>query len=628
MRLLPIIALVIASVSFSDIETQTDWSGGGGVVGPVTEWENTYSLADQIDDTVSCLRLISSNPVKYFVDENFDRANSVYSADIDLDGDNDILGAAQDGNEFTWWENVNGDGTDWTERLISGNFYNATVVFSFDIDDDGDADVIGGGYDDVIWWENQNGLGTDWLEHLIDDDFDGVASIYVVDIDSDGDCDVIGCGSSGSCVAWWENTVGDGSIWSRHIIDGYFNHTRCIHYADLDLDGDPDVLGVSPWWDEVAWWENIDGLGTIWTKHTIDQSFDFASSVFAYDMDGDGDDDVLGAAWSGDEISWWENLNGLGTSWTKHIVDTDFDAARSVYACDLDNDGDADIAGAAAGCDEISWWENLNGLGTSWTKHIIAEEFDGACSVYLEDVNGDDYLDVLGAAWSDEISWWDIIAVSPQGVLESSILDVATLDTWLYFSSNEEEPSGTSIGFQFRSSNDSSDMGEWSDTSFTLTTNLSGILADSTNFVQYRAILQTTDPFSTPVLNNVTIFYITYVSIDDANHEEISNWNLSPVANPSYGSPAIQVSVPQSEVLDLLLYDATGRLVGEHSQELTTGQHTISFNNLSSGVYFCTVRAGDFNATERIIVLEQNSLFMNLYSPCLYWNGFFYDYQR
>ena len=41
------------------------------------------------------------------------------------------------------------------------------------------------------------------------------------------------------------------------------------------------------------------------TEHNIDATFGGASSVFAADVDGDGDTDVLGAALEDDDITWW-----------------------------------------------------------------------------------------------------------------------------------------------------------------------------------------------------------------------------------------------------------------------------------------------------------------------------------
>ena len=54
-----------------------------------------------------------------FVDDNFDDARSIYVADMDRDGDMDVLGASKEFNHISWWEN---DGTpnnaDWTEYKV------------------------------------------------------------------------------------------------------------------------------------------------------------------------------------------------------------------------------------------------------------------------------------------------------------------------------------------------------------------------------------------------------------------------------------------------------------------------------------------------------------------------------
>ncbi len=249
--------------------------------------------------------------------------------------------------------------------------------------------------------------------------------------------------------------------------------------------------------------------------------------------------------------------------------------------------------------------ENTDGSGTSWIKHAVGSFPNGARSVYAADVNGDGDMDVLGASLSDAyIAWWDLVGYHSVGTLESSILDAGTVDSWDTFAFNHLEPSGTSVGYQFRSSQDSSSMGVWSDTVFT-STSLSGILADSTDFLQYRAILQTADPQITPVLEDLSFIYSTYVTAtDETNTDEILFWGLTPVANPSFGSLAIQVSSPHQAMVSLVLHDITGRVVGQHSQELPGGTNSVSLNNLAEGVYFCTMRAEDFIATERIVVLK------------------------
>ncbi len=92
------------------------------------------------------------------------------------------------------------------------------------------------------------------------------------------------------------------------------------------------------------------------TEHTIKGDFGGANSVYATDVDGDGDVDVLGAALDADDITWWENDGS--ESFTEHTIKGDFNGATSVYATDVDGDGDVDVLGAAYIANEITWWEN------------------------------------------------------------------------------------------------------------------------------------------------------------------------------------------------------------------------------------------------------------------------------
>ncbi len=184
--------------------------------------------------------------------------------------------------------------------------------------------------------------------------------------------------------------------WIENTVDGAFDGAWSVYAADVDGDGDMDVLGTAA--SDIAWWENTAGDGTTWTEHTVDGTFNGAYSVYAADVDGDGDMDVLGAAWSADDITWWENTAGDGTAWTEHTVDGAFDGAVSVYAADVDGDGDMDVLGAAESDHAIAWWENTAGDGTVWTEHTIDGAFNGASSEYVADVDGDGDMDVLGAA--------------------------------------------------------------------------------------------------------------------------------------------------------------------------------------------------------------------------------------
>ena len=602
------LSLFISSIVIASTVNQTDWSGGPGVQGPVLNWGSCYWTSDNIaGNTFGKARLAFLPPMKYTVDDSLYGAFSVYPADINSDGNTDILGSALYGDDIYWWENTDGSGMAWTRYVITEDFDGAWSVCSSDLDGDGDADVLGAGFycDDITWWENTEGTGTVWAEHIIDGDFEAAKYVCTVDFDDDGDADVLGASNSGSGIIWWENADGSGTVWAEHIVDGnYF--AWMIHSADLDNDGDPDVLGsyYSPFFTgNITWWENADGSGTYWIKHTIDDDFDGAKSVYSSDIDSDGDADVLGAASEDGDITWWENADGSGDNWIEHKVDGNYFGAWAVYSADVDGDGDEDILGSSESPGSTTWWENTNGAGTNWTEHTLDENL-GASSFFDADIDGDGCCDILVSYFYSTIAWWDFRKYSPLGTLESSIIDAGDVSEWNTFLAGSQQPSGTSVLFQFRSSDDSSDMGAWSDTVFSSSVQLEGILADFTGYLQYRVILETSDPAISPELAFVTFSYALEVGVAEGESSEVQSYSLHATENPSRGFFSALVSIPESGSIDLFLYDVSGRVVAEASQEFPSGTHSVVFTGLAEGVYFCTMHTGEFSATERIVVLK------------------------
>ncbi len=180
---------------------------------------------------------------------------------------------------------------------------------------------------------------------------------------------------------------------------------RSVFAADVDDDGDMDLLSASRFDNTIAWYEN-DGSGSF-TKQTITTTANGATSVFAADVDGDGDTDVLAALFDvagNDTIVWYEN-NG-SEIFTKRTISTTAALATSVFAADVDGDGDIDVLSASRLDDKIAWYENDG--SENFTQYTISTAADGATSVFAADVDGDGDLDVLSASLLDnKIAWYE-----------------------------------------------------------------------------------------------------------------------------------------------------------------------------------------------------------------------------
>jgi hypothetical protein len=317
---------------------------------------------------------------------------------------------------FTWWENTNGSGTVWTAHTVDANFSGVINVYPADIDMDGDVDIVGSDQDTkvTIWWENAKGDGTVWSRHTVDAHSNGAQLVAGVDIDGDRDIDVVGATWLEGGINWWENTAGNGSTWVKHTIDGTTNadycRTHCLRIADMDNDGKLDVVASAGRESGINWWENPKDGETAWKRHYVVGSDGEVESVFPADLDGDGDTDLIGSIRRHDGLTWWENTNGTATEWTKHVIDASYDAEQNVDAADMDNDGDLDIIAGARRIGSVIWWENTNGKATEWTKHTLTRKFGGVSGVYAADMDGDGDLDTLAAAGETsekEIAWFE-----------------------------------------------------------------------------------------------------------------------------------------------------------------------------------------------------------------------------
>ncbi len=155
--------------------------------------------------------------------------------------------------------------------------------------------------------------------------------------------------------------------------------------------------------DKISWYENY-GFGIFGNRQYIAESVDAPASVYASDLDGDGDNDVISA--NDNTIACYEN-NGNGIFGMQQIITTDALKGESVFATDLDEDGDIDVLSASSDDNKIAWYEN-DGDGNFGEQQIISTSSLSAQSVYATDLDGDGDMDVLSASYDDnKIAWYE-----------------------------------------------------------------------------------------------------------------------------------------------------------------------------------------------------------------------------
>jgi len=370
-----------------------------GLATPMLAWAQTGSAA--------CERRFAGQNV---IARTPDSAYAVVAADLDGDGDVDALSAQFD--RIAWYENTDGNGRFGPPRLVTTAVWVARSLFTADFNGDGDIDIASASQNDgkIAWYENTDGRGTFGPQQVIFNNADGASSVFGADLDGDGDQDLL-MASSGSyptyagMIGWFENIDGRGTFGSLRVISSEVVGAMSVFGTDIDGDGDTDVFSASFGDNKIAWYENTDGRGAFGIQKVISAEAAGVTSVFGADLDGDGSADILSASAQGHEIAWFKNLDGVGTFGTAQLVTGDAWGVLAVFAADLDGDGDRDVLSAVG--DDIAWYENSDGEGVFGPPQVITTAAFRAVSVYATDVDDDGDPDVLSASLADnKIAWY------------------------------------------------------------------------------------------------------------------------------------------------------------------------------------------------------------------------------
>jgi hypothetical protein len=320
--------------------------------------------------------------------------------DVNGDGFPDVIGANL-GEGLEWYSYP-----DWVKYVIGEFNWNAEDIKSADIDSDGDNDVIGMQDNAVCWYENPLPKGNpreNWKSHYIGTSDAMVTGLGVADLNKDGKLDIVARQFGTKLLIFQQNTP---ELFNE-IAAVYIHGSDGLALGDLDNDADIDVA-LNGFWLE----NPFPNMTWNWTLHEIDSKWwnqsngvwqDNNSRVAVTDLNRDGKMDVLisNSEKPGYPISWYETSNPATDLWTEHVIGQ-LDYCHTLLVGDLNLDGFPDVVaakferhdGAIPSPYNVRVYYN-SGNGLSWT---IAEVSDlGIYQGGLADIGNDGDLDIIGS---------------------------------------------------------------------------------------------------------------------------------------------------------------------------------------------------------------------------------------
>ncbi len=372
---------------------------------------------------------------KTVLDSKF-RSEGVAVADVNKDGKLDVL------NGEYWYK-----APDWKPHEMQpfmdhkdglGNYSRSFACWADDFNGDGFADLIVIDFPGVpcYWMENPQGKDGHWKKHTIWHSACNETPMYV-DLLGDKKRVLVmgfqpkGKGNEGQMAYFTPNAKEPTALWEMHPISvpsvptqmkdgkpvpgtakevpGTQRFSHGLGMGDVNGDGKQDVLCTGGWWEQPA---KADGV-TPWTFHKANLG-EACADMFAWDMDGDGKNDVISTSAHKFGI-WWHKQRpsekGDPAFQKMDLFPKLVSETHAAHFKDIDGDGRPDLitgkrwwshGKAEPGSDGpaiIYWLKNTKGADglTQFTPMVIDEDSGIGTQFEVADMNGDGLLDIISS---------------------------------------------------------------------------------------------------------------------------------------------------------------------------------------------------------------------------------------
>jgi len=270
--------------------------------------------------------------------------------DVNGDGQVDVVSCSWFSRRLAWWQNPGRGKGEWKEHEIDSGF---PIEFAFlvDLDNDGKAREVLPQYGPpkapLAWYEVKDGA---FVKHVVSPTSYG-HGIGVGDVNGDGRNDIL------TPKGWFEAPADPrAGEWIWHA-DFDLGSVGFMYVLDINGDGRNDILTSLSHDYGIFWLER--GEGSKWTKRMIDDSWSQPHALALVDLNGDGRKDLITGkrymAHNGRDpgereplgVYWYEyRVEGKTVEWTRHVIDysTRTGGGMQIAVADLDGDGDLDFA--------------------------------------------------------------------------------------------------------------------------------------------------------------------------------------------------------------------------------------------------------------------------------------------